>query len=86
MARHMAKQRTLNIVYTGGVAGELEPCGCSPKTDFGGVARRAQVTLLNIVKRFLLIFLLMPGIFSIRIPSGEAQGRGNVESLQHYEI
>ena len=21
--------------------GELEPCGCSPKTDFGGVARRA---------------------------------------------
>lgn len=33
--------RTLNILYTGGVAGELEPCGCSPKTDFGGVARRA---------------------------------------------
>lgn len=33
--------RTLNIVYTGGVNGELEPCGCSPKTDFGGVARRA---------------------------------------------
>ncbi|MDP2279987.1 MAG: hypothetical protein Q8K51_17420, partial [Nitrospirota bacterium] len=33
--------RTLNIIYTGGVAGELEPCGCSPKTDFGGVARRA---------------------------------------------
>src|SRR3990172_5284760 len=33
--------RTLNIVYTGGVHGELEPCCCSPKTDFGGVARRA---------------------------------------------
>lgn len=33
--------RTLNIVYTGGVTGELEPCGCSPKTEFGGVARRA---------------------------------------------
>jgi len=33
--------RTLNVVYTGGVNGELEPCGCSPKTDFGGVARRA---------------------------------------------
>ena len=33
--------RTLNIVYTGGVNGELVPCGCSPKTDFGGVARRA---------------------------------------------
>jgi len=33
--------RTLNILYTGGVDGELEPCGCSPKTDFGGLARRA---------------------------------------------
>ncbi|MDI6743934.1 MAG: multiheme c-type cytochrome [Thermodesulfovibrionales bacterium] len=33
--------RTLNILYTGGVNGELEPCGCSPKTDFGGVARRS---------------------------------------------
>ncbi len=33
--------RTLNIIYTGGVDGELEPCGCSPKTDFGGLARRA---------------------------------------------
>jgi len=33
--------RTLNIVYTGGVNGELEPCGCSPTSDFGGVARRA---------------------------------------------
>jgi len=33
--------RTLNILYTGGVHGELEPCPCSPKTDFGGVVRRA---------------------------------------------
>lgn len=30
---------TLNIIYTGSISGELEPCGCSPKTDFGGVAR-----------------------------------------------
>ncbi len=29
----------INIVYTGDMDGELEPCGCSPKTDFGGVAR-----------------------------------------------
>ena len=31
--------KTLNIIYTGSMNGELEPCGCSPKTDFGGVAR-----------------------------------------------
>jgi 2',3'-cyclic-nucleotide 2'-phosphodiesterase (5'-nucleotidase family) len=33
------QERSLNIIYTGSVNGELEPCGCSPKTDFGGLAR-----------------------------------------------
>jgi hypothetical protein len=33
------RERILNILYTGSLDGELEPCGCSPKTDFGGVAR-----------------------------------------------
>jgi hypothetical protein len=35
------ESRTLTILYTGAVNGELEPCGCSPKTDFGGLPRRA---------------------------------------------
>ena len=30
---------TFNIIYTGGLQGELEPCGCSPQSDFGGLAR-----------------------------------------------
>ncbi len=30
---------SLTIIYTGDIEGELEPCGCSPKTDFGGIAR-----------------------------------------------
>ncbi len=29
----------LNIIYTGSLQGQLEPCGCSPKSDFGGMAR-----------------------------------------------
>lgn len=29
----------LNILYTGALNGELEPCGCSPKTESGGLAR-----------------------------------------------
>lgn len=33
------QERILNILYTGRLQGELEPCGCSPKTDFGGIAR-----------------------------------------------
>jgi hypothetical protein len=31
----------LNILYTGSLQGQLEPCGCSPKSDFGGIARIA---------------------------------------------
>jgi hypothetical protein len=34
-----AAEETLTVLYTGGMDGELEPCGCSPKTDFGGLAR-----------------------------------------------
>jgi hypothetical protein len=34
-----AHGQPLNIIYTGSINGELEPCGCSPKTDFGGLTR-----------------------------------------------
>jgi len=34
-----AEERTINIIYTGGLQGELEPCGCSAQSDFGGLAR-----------------------------------------------
>jgi hypothetical protein len=36
-----AEKPILNLVYTGAMEGELEPCGCSSKTDFGGMARFA---------------------------------------------
>lgn len=36
-----AKDSTLNILYTGSLNGQLEPCGCSPKSDFGGIQRIA---------------------------------------------
>jgi hypothetical protein len=35
------QERILNLIYSGSINGELEPCGCSPKTDFGGLARLA---------------------------------------------
>lgn len=37
----VAEDHKLNIIYTGSLAGQLEPCGCSPKSDFGGIARIA---------------------------------------------
>lgn len=36
-----AGETELNVLYSGSLEGELEPCGCSPKTDFGGLARFA---------------------------------------------
>ena len=33
------QDKVLNILYTGAIKGELEPCGCSPKTESGGLAR-----------------------------------------------
>ncbi len=34
--------KTITIVYTGNLDGELEPCGCSEGGDKGGLKRRAQ--------------------------------------------
>ncbi len=34
-----ARESVLNILYTGAMRGELEPCGCSPETQSGGLAR-----------------------------------------------
>ncbi len=34
-----ASEAVLNILYTGSMRGELEPCGCSPETQSGGLAR-----------------------------------------------
>ena len=34
-----AREDALNILYTGAIKGELEPCGCSPETQSGGLAR-----------------------------------------------
>ncbi|MBF0623590.1 MAG: hypothetical protein HQL82_02165 [Magnetococcales bacterium] len=31
---------TLTLIYSGGLRGHLEPCGCDPETDFGGLHRQ----------------------------------------------
>ena len=69
--------RTLNIIYTGGVAGELEPCGCSPKTDFGGVARRAGY-LTEHRKTLSPYILIDAGNFSDK---GTPQGRLKADAM-----
>jgi len=69
--------RSLNILYTGGLDGELEPCGCSPKTDFGGLARISGYISAN--KKTLSPYLLIDaGNFSGK---DTAQGRLKAETL-----
>lgn len=38
-----APGQTLTLLYSGNIDGELEPCGCSPAGDFGGIRRRATM-------------------------------------------
>jgi len=71
------QQRVLNILYTGSIQGELEPCGCSPKTDFGGLARLSGYISEN--KKSLSPYLLIDaGNFS---GDDTPQGRLKTETL-----
>lgn len=36
-----AQERTLTLIYSGNLDGELEPCGCSIEGDLGGILRHA---------------------------------------------
>ena len=37
----VANTAPLTLIYTGNLDGELEPCGCTAETDYGGISRRA---------------------------------------------
>jgi hypothetical protein len=53
----LSTDNTLNILYTGAIRGELEPCGCSPKSNSGGLARLSTYISSNIeaLKPYILI-------------------------------
>jgi hypothetical protein len=71
------QEQILNIVYTGGMHGELEPCGCSPKVNFGGVARISGYLAQH--KRELCPYILIEsGNFTDR---ATAQGRLKAEAF-----
>jgi hypothetical protein len=37
-----AKTRSVDLIYAANIQGELEPCGCTPDTDFGGMLRHSS--------------------------------------------
>jgi hypothetical protein len=53
----LAQNKVFNILYTGAIKGELEPCGCSPKSNSGGLARLSGYIFANKedLKPYLLI-------------------------------
>jgi 2',3'-cyclic-nucleotide 2'-phosphodiesterase (5'-nucleotidase family) len=73
------RDTTLNILYTGAINGELEPCGCSPKTDFGGLERISGYILRN--RTYLYPYVLIDaGNFS---DMDSVQGRLKAETIVH---
>ncbi|MEJ2743502.1 MAG: cytochrome c family protein [Gammaproteobacteria bacterium] len=50
----------LNLAYIGNINGELEPCGCTVETDYGGLKRQASV-LKALRKTFEPLMVLSTG-------------------------
>jgi hypothetical protein len=71
--------QNLNIIYTGALNGELEPCGCTPKTDFGGLARLSGF-LLGEGGEISSYVLIDAGNFT---DSDTPQGRLKTEAMLH---
>ncbi len=81
-ASSFGKIKKLTILYTGSVSGELEPCGCSPKTDFGGVTRRAGF-ISGHVEELSPFLLIDAGNFTGEdTPQGRLKAKAMVRALR----
>lgn len=56
--------QTLQLLYTGNLDGELEPCGCSLETDYGGLQRRATLIDQLRADNPQLLLISAGGLFS----------------------
>lgn len=72
-----ADDRVLNILYTGAIRGELEPCGCAPETQSGGLARLSG--FINAERATLDPFILVDAGNSLAPDT--PQGRLKTEAL-----
>lgn len=67
----------MNILYTGAMRGELEPCGCAPETQSGGLARLSG--FINAERAGLDPFILIDAGNSLA--EDTPQGRLKTEAL-----
>ncbi|WP_207062544.1 multiheme c-type cytochrome [Motiliproteus sp. SC1-56] len=66
---------TLDLVYSGNLDGELEPCGCSLDTDYGGIQRRASYLDQQREETPELVLLSSGGLFSPEMGSDQIRNR-----------
>ncbi|MBI2399480.1 MAG: hypothetical protein HYV23_00175 [Deltaproteobacteria bacterium] len=69
--------KALNVIYTGAIKGELEPCGCSPETQSGGLARLSGYISAN--KKALSPYVLVDA--GNAFAEATAQGRLKSEAI-----
>lgn len=72
-----AREKALNVLYTGAIKGELEPCGCSPETQSGGLARLSGYISAN--KKTLSPYVLVDA--GNTFAEATAQGRLKNEAI-----
>jgi len=77
----LAAQESLNILYTGAMRGELEPCGCSPETQSGGLARLSGHIQAN--KGDLTPYILVDAgnLFAPDTPQGRLKAEAQMRSF-----
>ncbi len=75
----------LNIIYTGNLNGELEPCGCTMEGDLGGIRR--QATVIDDLRKqdANLVLLSSGGLLSADIPSDKIKSRFILSGMQQLE-
>ncbi len=75
----------LNIIYTGNLNGELEPCGCTMEGDLGGIRR--QATVIDDLRKQNpdLVLLSSGGLLSADIPSDRIKSRYILSGMQQLD-
>ncbi|HEY4708181.1 MAG TPA: multiheme c-type cytochrome [Thermodesulfobacteriota bacterium] len=71
----------LTIVYTGGMKGELEPCGCSPETQSGGLARLSTYISQNKDKLGPVILVDAGNALAEETPQGRLKSEAMMRSF-----
>ena len=79
--------RSLTVVYSGSLLGELEPCGCTREGDLGGIRRQASLLDALRAEQPELVLISAGGFFSTLLPTHRITNRFILTGLAelHYD-